>query len=266
MVIRPFNIWIEFRVPESEPIFETGNEFAPNEARQKWVDTVCPLTEASGFEGACWSRFRDDPERVALCVRWASREALEAFKESPGYDRYWKGISAFSKPEETELEGRCHPVHYLTGARYPSLLRVPFPHPVDPEKHEKILRLNGFINDNRMLPMPWRRQHQPWQGAPSLVWALSPQMRNGKLMDMAFWFHSWSSPEEEEKYKTTPGKNYSDGFGEVLPRERLDRKLREFGASEWQEEHFQAFKRIPKRFNGEPTNGRFMRNGREIFA
>lgn len=144
------------------------------------------------------------------------------------------------------------------------MLRVLLPYPVDSEQRERVSRLNGLINDNRMQPMPWRKEYQPWQALLNPVWALSPQLRNGESMEMMFWFHSWTSPEEEEKYKSTPRKNYADGFGEILPQERFDRQVGELGASEWQEEHFQGFKRIEKRFNGEPTNGRFIRNGKEI--
>lgn len=57
--------WTQFRVPESEPIFEIRSK-CPTAARQKWVDTISPLTKAAGFEDACWMRYRDAPETVAL--------------------------------------------------------------------------------------------------------------------------------------------------------------------------------------------------------
>ncbi|OJD30799.1 antibiotic biosynthesis monooxygenase [Diplodia corticola] len=270
--------WTEFRVPESEPIFEINNHYAPSEARQKWINVIAPLAEATGFEVACWSRIKERPDTIALCARWASREALQSFRVSPEHAAYMQGISAFGPPLELGFDSMGSSIIYLTNHPWVSLLRIVFPHPLSAERRKKVRMLNGLIGSGGRGPLtqydlPWFESHITWAcGDP---WTKTERDEEEKEANgtegtnetTLFWFHSWRSFDHEDEYKRTYTKRFyreETGTQQLPPEEWFDKSVRELGAVEWSQEHYFGFKYVPRVFNGEPSCGRFVRNGKII--
>lgn len=80
--------WTEIHVPESESIFEIGAPRPLCESRKKWIDAICPLTEAPGYDRACWARVQERPDIVVICTSrcpshnplWPSSDTLQVGK------------------------------------------------------------------------------------------------------------------------------------------------------------------------------------------
>lgn len=55
-----------------------------------------------------------------------------------------------------------------------------------------------------------------------------------------------------------------EGKQQLPPEEYFDKSIRKFGAVECTQEHHVKFRDMPTVFNGEPSIGRFVRNGKAI--
>lgn len=148
------------------------------------------------------------------------------------------------------------------------LLRITFPQQLSEVQREKVRMLNGLYIGAGVAPgakyeWPWFQDHIAWASKEEGHGEESTEGGTETL----FWFHSWANFEREEDWKRTgPKYFYSEELGKqhLPPEEYFDKSIRRLGAVEWRQEHYFEFKHMPRVFNGEPTIGRFLRNGKVI--
>lgn len=150
-------------------------------------------------------------------------------------------------------------MNYLINHRHVSLVLVVFPRSAGSEEQERIQMLNSLVQGYGCAPgteydLQWRELQYMW----------ASRSETGERSDMLFWFHSWVSSEKEEEYKrTSTRRSFRKSTDEewLSLEEWFDRSLKDLGAVEWGQEHWDRFKMVPRVFVGEPTIGRFVRNG-----
>ncbi|EKG13602.1 Antibiotic biosynthesis monooxygenase [Macrophomina phaseolina MS6] len=258
--------WTEIHAPESESIFEIGSHLPPCGSRKKWIDAICPLTEAPGYEEARWARVQERPDIVVICTTWKNREALETFRKSPEYAKYWSGLSTFGEPKETVIECTNGFLSALHQRKFVATVQVLFPYPMSAERREQVRQINGLVPQwaDRVRPRGIPSMGPP-SAPPISVWAAGAQARDGEPVEKLLWFHFWNGAEAEKKWKESGMRNpiVQGIMYPPIPAEQwFDEQVKALGALEWTEEHYGEFCGVPKRFNGEPTFGRFLRNGK----
>ncbi|KAF9630283.1 Antibiotic biosynthesis monooxygenase [Lasiodiplodia theobromae] len=257
--------WTEIHVPKSESILEIGAPRPLCESRKKWIDAICPLTEAPGYDRACWARVQERPDIVVICTTWENRESLEAFRKSPEYAKYWGGLSTFGEPKETEIECTNGFLSALDRKKFVATVQVLFPYPMSAERREQVRQINGLVprwgDQVRPRGIPGTRLPS---ARPISVWAAGAQAGYGEPVEKLLWFHFWNGDEAEKKWKESGMRNpiVQGIMYPPIPAEQwFDEQIKALGALEWTEEHYGEFFGVPNRFNGEPSLGRFLRNG-----
>ena len=217
---------------------------------------------------------------------WASQQSLEAFKHSPEYDIYFKGISEHGQPasEEVVFPGMGMGMARNSTHYRPSITKIYFPHPITEEHKSAVRNFSGIYTpsivrtchfgsrEKSTTSVEQRREAQAkkfkgYYSNTSQGWKLQFENVEGVEMDVLIWVYWWFNAETEQKGKRCRGRQFHRPRRENLSNfEVWQQKMREVGAVSSVEEHWEcqyicqtwekmqaeAQARLPRSHNAQP--------------
>lgn len=234
-------VFSKFCVPEDETL-----------EGEKWANFYQILTQSPGHSRSKWGRISECPNYVLLITSkssvcceylqntyqpppvWDSPDALSRFKNSSSYHAYWTTLSRDSSipPEVFEVDNSfILSWFYKRVMGKISIVTAYFPVPEASNNLERINAFSGLSVAGGLGPgAPPRRL--PQRQNPKAYWVNDTRDRNGMEVKARLMVHFWTDTQKEQEFKER--RNISG----LTFWEEFEQQLRETGAIDWTEEHW----------------------------